>query len=142
MSQANTVFVQGLVQRVAALATSTYVTKLPKPASGQPAHSLPYALIHPSDGTDEATRATGPATTEHPEYTVHLVGSSAEQCQILADLLKAEVKPNGSGVIPEIEGRTCGHLYWRNPIPIQTDTDVTPPICFYVAEIGWRSDPA
>lgn len=142
MSWNDTLFVVGLVETVTALSAATYVTTLPKPATGQPAAPLPYALVHPADGVDEQTRATGGYSTEHFEATIHLVGASANQCKVLADLLKAKVVVGGFGIIPTIDGRRCQRMYWRSPIPIQTDSDVTPPICFQVIEVGWTSDPA
>lgn len=142
MSQADTNFVEGLVQSISALATSTYVTLAPKPNSGLVQLPYPYALIHPTGGTDEQTRFTGPAVTEHPEFTIHLAGESANQCQIITDLFKAKVKPNGFGIIPTVSGRRNQQMFWRQPIPIQTNTDVTPPMCYSVVEVGWTSDPS
>ena len=142
MSQNDTDFMVGLVQQVPALATSTFVTLTPKPVSPDIPSPLPYALIHPTPGVDEQTRLTGPPSTEHPEFTIHLAGESAEQCQVATDLLKAQVMPDGFGVIPEVAGRRNQHMFWRQPIPIQTNTDLTPPLCFAVVETGWTSDPA
>jgi hypothetical protein len=133
---------QALVQQVTVLATSTFVTLAPPLPSGQPPRPYPYALIHPTGGVDEQTRVTGPYTTEHPEFTLHLVGGSANQVQILTDLLKAIVKPNGLGIVPTVTGRRNQRMFWRQPIAIQTNTDVNPPMCFAVVETGWTSDPA
>lgn len=141
MSWADIQFVLALVQSVPALASSTYITMAPKQPAGQPPLTYPYALIHPTGGTDTQGRATGPATTEHPEFTIHLAGESAEQCQALVDLLKAKVIVGGFGVIPNISGRSNKHMFWRMPIPIQTNTDVSPPICYAVVEVGWLSEP-
>lgn len=142
MSWADTVFVVGLLEQLPAFESATYVTQTPKPSAAQPAIVGTYALVHPADGIDEQTRNTGPAQTEHFEATVHLVGSSANQVKVLADLFKPLVIVDGFGIIPTIEGRRCQRMYWRSPIPVQTDPDVTPPICFYVVEVGWVSDPA
>lgn len=142
MSWADVQFVQGLVQSVPVLATSTYVTLAPKQASGQPPLTYPYALIHPTGGRDEQARFTGPYATEYPEFTIHLVGGSAEQCQTVTDLFKVVVKPAGIGVVPTVSGRKNGRMFWRQPIPIQTNTDISPPICYAVVEVGWTSDPS
>lgn len=142
MSWADIQFVQSLVQTIPALASSTWVTLSPKPGTGQPPLSYPYALIHPTGGTDTQSRATGPYATEHPEFTIHLAGESAEQCAAVVDLFKAIVKPNAVGIIPTVSGRKNGQMFWRMPLPIQTNTDVTPPLCFAVVEVGWISDPS
>lgn len=140
MSWADTDYLRTLIEGVPILATATYITQVPKQPTGNPPLALPYALIHPSDGVDEQTRNTGPYSTEHPEFTLHFVGEDAEQCKAIAELVKAKVIVNGFGIIPTISGRRCQRAYWRSPIPIQTDPDVTPPICFYVVEVGWVSD--
>lgn len=142
MSWLDVQFIQGIVQSVPALATSTYVTLAPKQASGQPPLPYPYALIHPRGGVDTQGRVTGPATSEHPEFTIHLAGESAEQCQAVVDLLKAKIIVGGFGLIPSVSGRLNKRMYWRMPIPIQTNTDVSPPICFAVVETGWLSEPS
>lgn len=142
MSWADIQFMQTTVQSIPALATSTYITLSPKPTSGQPPLAYPYALIHPLGGVDTQERVTGPYATEHPEFTLHLVGESAEQCQAVVDLLKAIVKPNAVGIVPTVSGRKNGQMFWRMPLPIQTNTDVTPPLCYAVVETGWTSDPS
>jgi hypothetical protein len=130
------------VEQVGALAASTFVTQLDKPATGQPPQTTPYALVHPADGIDEATRLTGPPVTEHPEFTIHIVGTTANQVKVVSDLLKHVLFPTGFGVTPTVTGRRCGKVFWRSPLPVQTDKNITPPLCFAVIEVGWRSDPA
>jgi hypothetical protein len=99
-------------------------------------------VIHPTGGTDTQSRYSGPYATEHPEFTLHIVGISANQVRVLADLLKAVIKPAGVGMIPTVSGRRNQRMYWRQPLPIQTDTSVTPPLVFDVVEVGWVSDPS
>lgn len=141
MSWADVVAVQAIVEQVPVLATSTFITLAPALTSGQPPMPYPYALIHPTGGTDEQTRFSGPYATEHPEFTIHLVGGSANQVQVVTDLLKAVVKPSGLGIIPTVSGRQNQRMFWRQPIPIQTSTEVTPPMVYAVVEVGWISDP-
>lgn len=142
MSLADVEFMQTTVESVPVLASTTFVTLAPKPPSGQPPIAYPYALIHPTGGVDEQTRYTGPAVTEHPEFTIHIAGASAEQVQTVTDLLKAVVKPDGFGIIPTVSGRRNQRMFWRQPIPIQTNTELVPPMCFAVIETGWTSDPS
>lgn len=142
MSQADTDAMVALVESVPILADATHVTLAPKASDGSSPLLYPYALVHPKGGIDEQTRVTGPYSTEHPEFTIHLAGGSAEQVQTITDLLKAEVKPSGVGVIVTVSGRKNQRAYWRQPLPIQTNTSVTPPMCFAVVEVGWISDPS
>lgn len=142
MSQADVEALTALVESVAVLSSATYVTLAPKPTDGQPGLPYPYALVHPTGGTDEQGRLTGPYSTEHPEFTVHLCGEDALQCQTVTDLLKAVIVPNGVGIIPTVAGRKNERMFWKQPIPIQTDTALTPPMCYAVVEVGWKSEPS
>lgn len=127
-----------LVQQVPVLSSATFVSTVPKPVAPATTQPLPYAVVHPSGGTDEATRFIGPASTEHPSFTLHLVGGSAEQVSALCDLLKPILTPD----VHPSTGRRTSRIWWREPLPIQEDTDVNPPLIFAVIEFGWRSDPA
>lgn len=142
MTWADTQAVTAIIQTVPALATATYVTTAPKPVAPAVALPLPYCLVHPSEGIPEATRFTGPPITEHPEYTLHIVGGSANQVQVVTGLIKAKFLVNGFIVPPTVAGRRNKSGYWRSPMPIQTDSDVTPALIFQVIEFGWTSDPA
>lgn len=142
MSWGDVVAVVAIVQSVPVLAENTFVTLTPKLISGQPPLPYPYALIHPTGGTDEQARLTGPVATEHPEFTIHVAGDSAQQCQVVTDLLKAKIVPAGVGVVPVVDGRRNERMFWRQPIPIQTSTGLTPPMCFAVVEVGWTSNPS
>ena len=146
MSWNDTLAFQSLVQAAATAANSVnagrvYVSTAPAPPTGG-ALPLPYWIIHPGDGVDEQTRFTGPASTEHPEFTIHTVGSSANQAKVNADLVKGGLVVAGFGIIPTVAGRRNQRLYYRSPIPVQIDNTVTPPLCFHVAQVGWVSNPA
>lgn len=128
-----------LVQQVPALSTTTYVSTAPDATPPATMLPLPYAILHPIGGTPTASRETGPAVTEHPSFTLHLVGVNAEQAIALTDLLRPILTPN---TIPVVSGRRCGQIWWREPLPVQEDKDVNPPLLYAVVEFGWRSDPA
>jgi hypothetical protein len=131
---------QALVEEVPILADATFISKVPEdPANPDLMQPLPYALMHPIGGTPTVSRETGPAVTEHPSITLHLVGSSAEQVLALTDLLRPILTPF---VVPVVSGRRNGPIWWREPLPIQEDTDVSPSLIYAVVEFGWRSDPA
>lgn len=139
MSWADTQAVIALIQSVPALAgAKTFPTIAPT----GPQLTMPYCVVHASDGSDEATRLTGPAVTEHPAFTLHIVGSSANQAQILCGLVKPKFVVGGFFIPPTVSGRRNSGGYWRSPIPLQSDTDVSPPLVYQVIELGWDSDPA
>jgi len=139
VSWADTEAVVAVIEQVPALATSTFVTLAPVSPVLQP---VPYVVVHPSAGVDTADRVTGPRVSEHPDFTLHVVGSSANQVQVVVDLLKPKFVQQGRFIPPLVEGRRNSRGYWRSPIPLQTDTDVDPALIYQVIELGWVSEPA
>lgn len=139
MRWADVVAAQSLVQQVPTLSEATYISNVPRAADGTPLIALPYAILHPIGGTPTAGRETGPAVTEHPSFTLHLVGVNAENALALTDLLRPLLTPE---TIPVVDGRRNTRIWWREPLPLQEDTDVKPPLIFAIVEFGWRSDPA
>lgn len=137
MSWADSQAVQALIQQVPALASATYITNVP---AGAPLTG-PYSIVHPADGDDDTDRLAGPPVVSHPAFTLHIVGASANQVQILTGLVKAKVTAFGFIVAPAVAGRSNSGAYWRSPIPLQTDTDVSPALVYQVIEYGWDSSP-
>ena len=126
---------KALIQTVPALAAKTFVTLAPTTA-------VPYVVIHPMDGTDESTRLAGPNATQHPRFVIHSVGSTYEQCAAVAEAVKSKLVVGGLGVTPVVPGEQSGRLEYSSPTPIQIDTDVSPPLCYHVAEVTFESVPA
>jgi hypothetical protein len=126
---------KALIQTVPALATKTFVTLAPTTA-------VPYVVIHPMDGNDESTRLAGPASTQHPRFVIHSVGSTYEQCAAIAEAVKSKLVVGGFGVAPVVVGELSGRLEYSSPQPIQVDRDVTPALCYHVAEVTWTGEPA
>lgn len=141
MSWADAVAVQALVEGVPALAGKTFISVAPGAAPNETKILPPYAVIHPADGINESERATGPKQVEHPLFTIHVVGKSAEQAGIVLDLVRTAMFPNGLGVVAQVDGRTNDHLWFETPIPAQVDSTVVPPIVYQVIRCGWRSQP-
>ena len=134
--KAHTDALVALIKTIPAFATKAFVMQVP---SGT---VLPYVILYPADGTDSVERATGPAVTQHPRWTMHTVGSSYSQCAAVAGLIKDKLIVNGWGVRLTVAGESCGPFWYSSPIPIQTDTDVTPALVWHTAECGFDSDPA
>jgi len=138
MTWADTQAVVAKVDNVAAFATSTFVTVVPSDGLVR----TQYAIVHPSEGTDEQTRASGPPVTTHPRYTLHIVGSTAESVQKNTALVKAQFVTDGFVIPPAVTGRRNYNGFLSSPIPIQVDTDSNPQTVYQVIELGWTSDPA
>lgn len=138
MTVADTNAVKALIQSVGNLSTATYVTLVPQGVNP----GLPYVIIHPAEGTDDTDRVTGPKITTHPEFTLHVVGATAESVQTVVGLLKPLFIQNGRGIPVTVSGRSNKPPYWRVPLPLQTDRDVTPWLVYAIVELGWTSDPS
>lgn len=139
----HTDWLKALIQEIPALASKTFVTIVRYPAPNEStAVTVPYLVIHPADGSDEATRLTGPRATQNPRFTLHSVGLTAEQATWVAKVVKDKLIITGLGITPTIAGERPGSVWWSSPIPLQIDTDVTPALCYHVAECGFSSDPA
>jgi len=110
----------------------------PSPGSGQP--FKPYAVFYSQPGTDRQTRLTGPAHEQNPRWTIHCVGSTADQAEWVNEQVKGALVVNGFGVVPTIAGENPGRFWYSNPQPVARDDDSTPPLFFVVAECGFRSE--
>lgn len=137
MTRKQTAAVKGLIQQVPALASKTYVT-VAQNADGSKV-SLPYSVIHPSEGVDEATRLTGPRDAMHPRFVIHFMGTTAEQVQLLMEQAKARVIVNGFGIQPTVPGERTESMWWESPTPIQVDKDTVPWLVYGIAECGFTS---
>lgn len=136
----HTAWYKARIETIAALAGRTFVTEAKSP-TGAPL-APPYVVIHPAEGTDRADRLSGPTLVQNPRWTIHTVGSTPDQAAHFAEQIKALVLVNGFGIVPVIAGQQCGRVWWSSPIPIQTDTDVSPAIFYHVAETGFTAEPA
>lgn len=123
-------------QEIPAFATKTFFSIVPGSTA------LPYIVWHPANGTNLQDRVTGPRLTKNPQFTGHVVGSTAEQVLVLLDLLEAKLFPNGRGIRIDVVGERGRPLNYSNPIPVQVQTDPQPTVVYGVVEVDWLSDPA
>lgn len=135
MSRKHTQALVALTKTVPAFASKTFVTTAPKGIGA------PYIVWHPAQGTNTQERFTGPRATKHPRYTAHIVGETADQVQLLADLLEGVIYPGGRGVIT-VTGESVKDFWYSSPLPIQVSTDPLPEVIYLVVECGWTADPA
>ena len=135
MSRKHTQALVALSKTVTAFASKTFVTRAPKGTEA------PYLIWHPAQGTNTSERLTARSATKHPRYTGHIVGETADQVQLLADLLETAIFPNGRGVLT-VTGETVKNFWYESPLPIQVSTDPLPEVIYLVIELGWTADPA
>lgn len=135
MSRKHTAALKAKFQEITALASKTFVTRAP---NGTPP---PYAVIHPAKGVNSQDRLTGPYTTKHPRFTAHIVGETADQVELIGDLLEEKLLPGGFGIQINVAGETGRNLWFESPLPVQVSTDPLPEVIYLVVEVGWTSDP-
>lgn len=135
MSKKHTDALVTKIQEIPALTAKTFRTIAPHGTVS------PYVIVHPAKGSNSQEVLTGPHRTKHPRYTLHVVGDSSEQVEIVMDLLETKLFPNGFGVVLTVAGEQSFPLWFESPTPIQASTDPLPAIVFGVIECGWRSDP-
>lgn len=121
-------------QEIAAFATKTFVTVAPKGTAA------PYLVWHPAKGTNTQDRFNGAKGTVHPRFTGHIVGETADQVQVLADLLETKLAPNGWGIKLAVAGENARSLWFSSPAPIQVSSDPLPEVIYLVVEVGWDSE--
>ncbi len=141
MSRKHTQALVALTKTVPAFASKTFVTR----AKYAPPNELvkvdpPYVVWHPAQGTNDTDRFTAPKTVMHPRFTGHIVGETADQVQLLADLLEAAIFPGGRGVLT-VAGEAVRDFWYESPLPIQVSTDPLPEVIYLVVECGWTADP-
>lgn len=122
-------------QEIPAFATKTFFSIV---TTGT---TLPYIVWHPSNGVNLQDRVSAPRSTKNPQFTGHVVGSTAEQVLVLLDLLEAKLFPNGRGIRIDVTGEQGRPLNYSNPIPVQVQTDPQPTVVYGVVEVDWLSDP-
>lgn len=128
------------IREITALTSKTYAAVVPKDSNGNlPAR--PFVVVYPADGIDTQERFTGPRRTQHPRFTLHIVGSSYDNVATVTALVKAKFVTGGFGFAPTVAGEYTTALTWDSPVPIQVDTDVVPPVPYQVIELGFTAEP-
>lgn len=137
----HTLAVTNAIKSIPALASKTYVSIAPRDSAGK-LPAAPYVVVHPSDGDDTQERMTGPRSTYHPDFTLHIVGSSYDNAQTVTELIKSKFVVDGFGVRLSVPDENTFGCRWSVPAPTQVDNSVTPPLVYNVAELGFESEPA
>jgi hypothetical protein len=141
MSKKHTDALKAKTQEITAFASKTFISVAVVPGStAKPA--APYIVWHPAQGENAQTGVTGPRVRKNPRYTGHIVGESADQVQVLLDLLEAKLVPAGRGITLTVAGEVSKPVWFSSPLPIQVSMDPLPPVIYAVVEVGWSADPA
>lgn len=135
----HTEYLLAQLRSIPALATKTFTAPSQRDAAGK-LPVAPYVVVYPSEGTDTRERFTGPAATQHPSFTLHIVGSSYDNAATVAALIKAKFVVRGVPIQATVVGEKSRNMAYSSPQPIQVDYDVTPALVYAVAEISWDAD--
>jgi len=127
------------IRSIAPLASKTFVAPSQRDALGK-LPVAPYVVVYPAEGTDTRERFTGPAVTQHPSFTLHIVGSSYDNAATVAALIKAKFVAAGVGIQAVVEGEHSYGMSYSSPQPVQVDYDVSPALVYATAEITWHAE--
>ncbi len=111
----------------------------PRPHEAVPV-TAPYIVLHPATGVAERTRSAGGVRQKNPRWTIHAIGSTAEQAAWLGDAIEAELIPRGVPVRPVFAGENAHPFWWSSPTPIDIDRDPTPPVFLHISECGFATE--
>lgn len=136
----HTDLIKATIQTIIPLATKTFVAVAPRDSAGK-LPTAPYVVIFPAEGTDSQGRLTGPLDTANLGFTLHIVGSSYDNAQTVAELVKAKFVVAGLGVYLTFTGEQTTRCRWSSPTPIQVDNSLVPPLVYSVCELSFESTP-
>lgn len=119
-----------------ALANKTYDTEV-KSTNGA-AVSTPYCVVYSNQGNREIERLNASQTRANFTFTIHSVGSTAEQAQAVA----AKVYKQLMGFKPTVADRSCWPMRAEMSQAVRPDKDVLPVVFYAVDEFTLSSTPA
>ncbi|WP_147305306.1 hypothetical protein [Subtercola boreus] len=127
---------------VALVATSKVTNFYPglAPLVGGKPQAGPYAVFYSGEGTDTQPRFTSGSVRQNPSWTVHCVGSTADQASWVFEQIKGVLFPRGLGAIPAVDDESPGPFWFESPIDVQRDDDSTPPLFWNTIRCGFFSD--
>jgi hypothetical protein len=97
-----------------------------------------YCTVFMDSGLRVVERFNGLQTEVTFGVTVHSVGTTAEQSQLVAERVMAQLLDYR----PIVAGRDCRRLRHVSSVPVDLDTDVSPPLYFSVDQFDLTSSPA
>lgn len=87
-----------------------------------------YVALFPTSGHRTQSRLTGPSRLSTMTFTVHSVGSTADQAQAVTDHVFAQLLD----WTPTVDGINARRLVHASSQPIQRDDDVSPSLFYCV----------
>ena len=97
-----------------------------------------YCVVYSTNGARSAERLTGPDVTADVHHTVHCVGMTTAQAQLVAEKVFEQVL----NWTPNIAGRRSRRVRHLGSRPIAVDEEITPNLWFTVDVFGVTRAPA
>jgi hypothetical protein len=97
-----------------------------------------YCTVFIDSGARAVERFNGLQSEATFGVTVHSVGTTAEQAQLVAERVMAQLLDYR----PTVTGRDCRRLRHVSSVPVDLDTDTTPPLYYSVDQFDLTSSPA
>jgi hypothetical protein len=96
-----------------------------------------FIAVFPDSGFREQSRYTGGQIQETYSFTIHSVGQTPEQAQLIAERVYQQLL----GAKLSIPGRVCRPMRAVVSRPVQIDKDVTPPMHYSVDAFELTTEP-
>lgn len=93
--------------------------------------TLPYVVLHPGQGTAEATSLHGLSDWREWPFQTTAVGSDPEEAQWAAEQAEARLLDRR----PQVDGRSTGRIRKSLSFPVVVDRDAPKPV--YLARDTW-----
>jgi hypothetical protein len=89
-----------------------------------------YVAVFTNSGMRSADRLTGPHSVTTMTVIVHSVGTTPDQCSLVAERVFAQLVD----FTPTIDGVRCRRISPEASQPMQRDDDISPPLYYSVDE--------
>lgn len=97
-----------------------------------------YCVVYSSGGVRNSERLTGRSVFADFSFTIHSVGSTAEQARLVEERVIAQLLD----WTPTIAGRNCRRMMHVVSRPVDMDKDVSPPLFYGVDVFDLTTAPA
>ncbi|MHB9004004.1 MAG: hypothetical protein ACYC6C_08055, partial [Coriobacteriia bacterium] len=89
-----------------------------------------YCVVYAGGGVRKSERLTGRSVFADFSFTIHSVGSTAEQARLVEERVLAQLVD----WVPTVVGRNCRRMVHAVSRPVGMDNDVSPPL-FYGVDV-------
>lgn len=97
-----------------------------------------YCSVYMNGGLRDSERLSGPSAFADFRITIHSIGSTVEQCQLVQERVMAQL----IDYTPPVAGRNPRRLRHVASVEVEMDTDIDPPLYIARDVFEWTTAPA